>query len=368
MGPEKGAIRPSAESERVDMRAMSEGRIARTYRRHLRRRYAFVTALLVLTGLALIYGLQVGPYALHWSHVLAHPGQSVEARIFWSIRLPRVLAAVVVGASLALAGAVMQNVLHNPLASPFTMGISHGAMFGAALVIGVMGAGWVGGTGHLVGARPSAVVPAAFAGAMIGVVVILVLARLRGFTPEAIVLAGVAMSALFTAATTLIQYFTDETALVSIVYWTFGDVGRPAWGDIGWMTGVFVPALVYFLWQRWNFNALESGDEVARSLGVDVARVRLLGLLIASLLTAVDVAFVGIIGFVGLICPHFVRLAIGGDHRFLLPATAVTGALLLLLADALARSLISPDILPVGVLTSFLGAPMFLYLLWRRSA
>ncbi len=347
---------------------MNESRIGHAYRQHVRRRQAFILGLGVMTLVALVYALGVGVYPLHWSQTLNPTAQSVEARIFWSIRLPRVLAAIIVGASLGLAGAVMQNVLHNPLASPSTLGVSHGAMFGAAFVIGVAGAGLGGGAGHVVIVRPSVVVPAAFIGAMIGVAVILVLARLRGFTPEAIVLAGVAMSALFTAGTTLIQYFSDETALVSMIYWTFGDLGRPSWGDVGWMATVFIPVAPYFMWQQWNFNALESGEDVARSLGVNVVRVRLVGLLLASLLTAVDVAFVGIIGFVGLICPHLVRFIVGGDHRFLLPATAMTGALLLVLADTFARTFIAPDVLPVGVLTSFLGAPMFLYLLWRRRA
>lgn len=251
------------------------------------------------------------------------------------------------------------------LASPFTIGISHGAMFGAALAIYLLGFGGAESTGKIFINNPYVITIFAFLGALIGVVIILLLAKLRGLTPEAMILAGVAMSSLFTAGTTLIQYFADELQLAAMVYWTFGDLGRALWTEIYIMATIMIPSLIYFIYKRWDYNALESGEETAKSLGVNTEMTRLIGMLIASLLTSVNVAFLGIIGFVGLICPHIVRICIGGDYRFLIPISAIFGAVLLLIADTFARTIIAPIVLPVGILTSFLGAPMFLYLLMR---
>jgi iron complex transport system permease protein len=163
----------------------------------------------------------------------------------------------------------------------------------------------------------------------------------------------------------LIQYFADDLQLAAMVYWTFGDLGRPLWDEIYIMVAIMIPALLYFIYKRWDYNALEAGEETAKSLGVNTERARLIGMFIASLLTAINVAFLGIIGFIGLICPHIVRIFIGGDYRFLIPISALFGAVLLLIADTFARTIISPIVLPVGILTSFMGAPMFLYLLMR---
>jgi len=285
--------------------------------------------------------------------------------VIWNIRLPRVVASIIAGMSLAVAGAVMQCILRNPLASPFTMGISHGAMFGASLAIILLGAGGAESTGRVFVNNPYSITIFAFLGALIGVFVILLLAKLRRLSPEAMILAGVAMSSLFTASTMLIQYFADDLQLAAMVYWTFGDLGRPLWDEIYIMVAIMIPTLLYFIYKRWDYNALEAGEETAKSLGVNTERARLIGMFIASLLTAVNVAFLGIIGFIGLICPHIVRMFIGGDYRFLIPISALFGAVLLLIADTFARTAISPIVLPVGILTSFMGAPMFLYLIIR---
>lgn len=345
--------------------------VAAAYRRHTSRRAAFAALLLFLLVPASLYALNVGSYALSLgdlAQALAEPASRVGL-VLWRIRLPRIVASLLVGAMLGAAGAVMQCLLRNPLASPFTMGISHGAMFGAALGIAlIVGAGGAESSGRIFVHNPYAVVLLAFSGSLVGVLAILALARARGLGPAAIILAGVAMSSLFTAGTTLIQYFAEDQELASMVYWTFGDLGRPIWRELGLMGAVAIPCLAYFCFKRWDYNAITSGDETAKSLGVRVERDRLLGMLLASLVTAVAVAFVGIIGFVDLICPHAVRLLVGGDHRYLLPSSALLGALLLLVADTAARSAIAPAILPVGVLTSFLGAPMFIYLLVQMQS
>jgi len=339
--------------------------VATQYRRHAARRWAFEALLLVLLCLVSLYALNVGSYSLGLSQVaqgLVQP-QSKAGLVLWGIRLPRITAALLVGAGLGVAGAVMQCLLRNPLASPFTMGISHGAMFGACLGISLIGAGGAESSGRIFVSNPYVVVALAFCGSLLGVIAVLILARLRGLSPAAIILAGIAMGSLFTAGTTLVQYFAEEHELAAMVYWSFGDLGRPVWRELAVIAGITLPAFAYFNLKRWDYNAMESGDEAAKSLGVAVHRDRLIGMLLASLVTAVGVGLVGIIGFVDLICPHAVRLLIGGDHRFLLPGSALLGALLLLLADTAARGIIAPTILPVGVLTSFLGAPMLIYLL-----
>ncbi|RLC69808.1 MAG: iron ABC transporter permease, partial [Chloroflexi bacterium] len=286
-------------------------KIVESYRSYTARRVTFGALLLLLLVLGSVFALSVGSYSspVEFIKALVSEG-SKAALVLWNIRLPRIIAAMTVGAGLAVAGAVMQCLLRNPLASPFTMGISHGAMFGASLAIVLIGAGGAESTGRIFVNNPYAVVVFAFAGSLLGVTAILILARLRGLSPGAMILAGVAMASLFTAATTLLQYFAQEEELAAMVYWSFGDLGRPVWREVWIITTVLLPSLIYFLFKRWDYNALENGDETAQTLGVVVQRVRLVGMLLASLVTAVGVAFVGIIGFIGLIAPHVVRLLV----------------------------------------------------------
>ena len=289
----------------------------------------------------------------------------IPSVVIWNIRLPRVVAGLVAGAGLAVAGCVMQTNLRNPLASPFTLGISNAAAFGANLAIVFFGAGSLySNTHHAVFiANPYTVTISAFCFSVAAMLMILLLARLRDFSPESVVLAGVAFSSLFAAGSTLIQYFAEDLQVAAMVFWTFGDLGRVSWQEVIILTILTAIALIYFLIHRWNYNALESGEDTARGLGVHVDQVRFRSMLAASLITAAAVAFMGIIGFIGLIAPQIMRRVLGTDHRFLIPASAITGAALLLFADTLARTLISPVVLPVGAITSFFGAPLFLFIL-----
>ncbi len=285
--------------------------------------------------------------------------------VIWNIRLPRIVAGIVAGMGLAVAGCVMQTCLRNPLASPFTLGISNAAAFGANLAIVFLGAGTLHSNTHdaVFIANPYSVTLSAFVFSMAAMSLILMLARLRGFSPESVVLAGVAFGSLFAAGSTLVQYFAEDVQVAAMVFWTFGDLGRVSWQEVGILTALTLAALIYFLPHRWNYNALESGDDAAKGLGVHVEQIRFRSMLAASLITAVAVALMGIIGFIGLIAPQMMRRILGIDHRFLIPASAVTGAALLLVADTLARTLISPVVLPVGAITSFFGAPLFLFIL-----
>lgn len=322
--------------------------------------------LLSILILSLVASLCIGSYNLSPQEVLSSLINGKQ--IIWNIRLPRIVTAVIVGASLAVSGAVMQCILRNPLASPFTLGVSQGAAFGAAFAIIYLGAGLLHRTGESITILNPYLVPAfAFLGSLISVFVILILAKVRDFGPEAMILAGVAMASLFQAATMLMQYFAEsDVEVASVVFWTFGDMGRTYWNEIYIMLAVFLIAIAYFTFRRMDYNALTLSDETAVSLGVNPQRIRLEGMLMAAFLTAVCVSFTGIVGFVGLVAPHSVRISITGDYRYLIPLSTISGAALLLIADTFGRTVISPVIIPVGIVTAFIGAPTFIYLLMRR--
>lgn len=326
------------------------------YHRRVRRKMVLLGGLLLFGIFMAMIAITRGAYELNPVLVfraLTGEGKETAGVVIWNIRLPRIIAAVVAGWGLSLSGLGIQSILKNPLGSPSTLGISQGAAFGAAASV------------VLFGARVFSTTVAAFAGAMGATLVILLLARLRRLSPESVILAGVAMSSLFASATVLLQYVATETQLAAIVFWTFGDVARSGWREIGLLSAAVVPASGYLMYLRWDLNALASGEDTAKGLGVNVERVRLHGMAAAALVAALATAFHGVIAFVGLIAPHLARRLVGADHRLLVPFSAVLGALLLLAADTTGRLLIGSGGLPVGVVTSFLGAPLFLYLLLR---
>lgn len=287
--------------------------------------------------------------------------------IVWNIRLPQALASIVAGGGLAIAGVVMQSILRNPLGSPFTLGISHAAAFGAALSVMVLGGGVMASSnvGAVSITNPYVTTVSAFLFSITASLLILGVTRTRGVTPEVMVLTGVALGAFFTAGTMFLQFFADDMQLAAMVFWTFGDTARASWTELGFISAITAVCVLIFFANSWNYNAIDVGDETAMSLGIRVGYVRLQGMLLASMLTAVIIAFLGIIGFVGLVVPHMIRRVIGSDHRFLLPASFVAGATLLLLSDTVARLILAPHILPVSVLTAFLGAPAFFWLIIR---
>lgn len=289
-------------------------------------------------------------------------GSSQDVNTVQSIRLPRTVCAIVSGAGLALAGAALQSVLENPLGSASTVGISQGAAFGATVAILVI-IPTVSGSSSGVGM--SVIALCAFAGAMVSSIIVLLFSRMGLATPESIILVGVALSALWAGASTIMQYFSDDINLTKVIFWQFGDLGRATWSQIGFMAVVGSLCSVYFFLNRWNYNALQNGGHVAGGLGVDVERTRMVGVFVASLMAAIMVSFIGLINFVGLIAPHIARRFVGNDYRFLLPASLALGSTIMLASDLVARMIISPVILPIGAITSFLGAPLFLLLLYK---
>ncbi|MEA5020911.1 MAG: iron ABC transporter permease [Gordonibacter sp.] len=324
-----------------------------------------IGALVILCGMVALVALGSGASDMSVfdsAKALFGFGSMQDIMTVQSIRLPRVVCAIVAGAGLALAGVVLQSVLENPLASASTVGISQGAAFGATVAILLVVPLFAGSPS---GVGMGTIALFAFVGAMFSSLIVLAFSRLGFSSPESIVLVGVALSALWSGASTIIQYFSDDLELTKVIFWQFGDLGRATWSQIGLMTIIGITCAVYFFANRWNYNALQNGGHVAGGLGVDVRRTRVLGVIAASLVAAIMVSFVGLINFIGLIAPHIARRLVGNDYRYLLPASLVLGSVIMLASDLAARMVISPIILPIGAITSFLGAPLFLYLLYR---
>ncbi len=278
--------------------------------------------------------------------------------IVWEFRLPRIAMSMLAGGGLGMAGAVMQGVLRNPLASPFTLGIASAAGFGAALAI-IAGAG-IWGTGSYL------IVVNAFIFALLAVVLVYNLAVLKSFTPETMVLSGIAIMYLFSSLTSILQYTGASEDVQAVVMWLLGSLSAASWARVRIMATVLFISFPFLLKAAPDFNAMAAGDETASSLGINVKRVRTAGMVFAALITASIVCFTGTIGFVGLVAPHIARMILGGDHKYLLPGSALLGALLLLMADTIARTILAPVEIPVGIMTSFVGVPFFVYLLIRR--
>jgi iron complex transport system permease protein len=281
--------------------------------------------------------------------------------VVWDMRFPRIILGILAGMGLGIAGAVMQAVLKNPLASPFTLGISSAAGFGAAVAI-IMGSylPWVDSR-YLI-------IICAFLSCLITMLFIYGLATFKGATPETMILAGVALMYLFSAMLSILQYlFASEKAIAEVVFWMFGSLGKATWGINGIILVTLAVSIPILILKSWDLNVMTSGDEAAKGLGVKVKQIRMICFALASLMTAVIICFTGIIGFVGLVSPHICRMIIGADNRFLIPASGLLGALLLLSSDLVARTIIDPVIIPVGIMTSFLGVPLFMYLMMNRK-
>jgi iron complex transport system permease protein len=313
----------------------------------------------VLTAAVAIGSIWIPP-AQVWTVLQAHltGGAATDVladQVVWHVRVPRVLLAFLAGAALAVAGAVLQAVVRNPLADPYVLGVSSGAALAAVAVLTLGVASTIGVSG------------AAFAGAVLTLGLVLLLGRRRGtLEPSRLLLAGVALSYLFQAGTTFLQLRVSSNQLAAVLFWLLGTVSGAEWSDLLLPLGLVVVALGWLFGQARRLNALHLGDDAAVSLGVEVNRLRLWLLIVAAALTATVIAVAGGVGFVGLIAPHAVRLLIGADHRRLLPVAALTGGLFLVLADLAGRVAVAPLELPLGVVTAVAGVPFFLLLL-RRS-
>jgi len=327
-----------------------------------RKKIAFIITLLVLLVITTSIVITIGAYDISiitaYKVVLAHLKIATQSNnlfntIVWEIRIPRILVAIAVGMALASAGAVYQGTFRNPLVEPFILGVSAGAAFGAALSIVF--------PGYL------PIQLSAFIFGMLSVLGAYSLARVRGQTPlVTLILAGVIIGSLFSAAVSILKYIATDTGLREIVFWLMGGFYYANWNDVFQVVPTIVCCTILLWVMSWKLNVLSMGEEEAKTLGINTERTKILLISIATFITALSVSVVGIIAWVGLMMPHAARLIIGPDHRFLLPAAAIMGAIFLIICDTIARTLTTAEI-PIGIITSILVAPYLMYLLRARK-
>lgn len=273
--------------------------------------------------------------------------------IIWDIRIPRVIMSMLCGAALSAGGVGMQGVLRNPLISPYTLGVSSAAAFGASLAIVLFSA--------------AIIIPMAFVFSLLAVSFVLILANVKGLKSESLILSGIAVMYAFSSGVSLLQYMATKDQLAQIVFWLMGSLSSTTWSQVAVVFIVFV--LIYPILFRlsWHLNILSSGTDAARSMGTHPERVMLIMIISVTLMTAVIVSFTGVIGFVGLAAPHIARLIFGTEHRVLFPSAALTGAFILLFSDTLARSLLGNSEIPIGIISSLIGVPFLISILVNKQ-
>ncbi len=338
------------------------------YSRYIRTKWIFIAVCIILTILVTGFALSVGDYDIgFWEtyqilfdNVFGDPEWTLKGHVVMSLRLPRLLTAILAGIGLAIAGVAMQSTLLNPLADPYTTGVSSGAMFGATLAM-------ISGITVIEGMKYGMVLNA-FIFSLIPMLIIAFVSKVKRSSPTTMIMAGIAVMYIFNAVTTFIKLFADANALKELYEWQVGTLSYTVMSDIPIMLVFVVAGYIILQVLSRKLNLLASGDESAKGLGVDAEKLRRIILVVVALVTASIVSFTGMIGFVGLVAPHIVRMFIGSDNRYLMPAAAAFGALLLVVADLVGRVVIAPQILQVGVVTSFLGGPLFLWLILKKNS
>jgi ABC-type Fe3+-siderophore transport system, permease component len=335
------------------------------------RNLLILAALGILTCIAGIHSLGTGAIPISAEKVLqALQGglsgklESGDSMIIWQIRVPRLLTAALAGAALAVSGALMQGLFRNPLADPGIVGVSSGASLAAAFII-VLGDKVLA---PVIGPLPFSALPvSAFVGALLAVALLSVISTRNGQTSVVtMLLAGIALGALSGAFLGLLSYISDDRQLRDITFWTMGSLSGASWSKVAAITPLILPVLLVSSFLARGLNALSLGEAEAFHLGVSIQNVKLVAILCVATAVGASVAACGLIGFVGIVVPHALRLAFGPDHKLLLPASAIAGAALLIIADSIARTIVAPAELPIGILTALIGAPFFIWLLLHR--
>lgn len=337
-----------------------------TCRRSFLRRVSWIAVFLIAIVLVAGYSLGTGtvkiPFADCYGYVVDHVRGEVTNRqydfIIVNSRLPRIAVSIIAGAGLAVCGVVMQSVLKNPMADPYTTGISSGAGFGATLAMTF---------GFTLTSGSYAIAVNAFVFSLIPLAAILAVSRMKGSSPTVIIMSGIAVMYIFNAVSTVLKLMANPDDLASLYRWSVGTVAGVSWDNILLMAVATAACIAAVQLLSRKLNIISMGDESAKALGLDVENMRMLLLVLVSVMVAITVSFTGLIGFVGLVAPHICRIFVGADNRYLVPASAAFGALLLLVSDLVGRTIISPATLQVGVVTAFIGGPMFLYLIIRQK-
>jgi iron complex transport system permease protein len=343
--------------------------ILRAYEHQKLRKRLFLILMLIGMVVLVFIAVTIGPiemaigdaYKIIASHLFPSwlsPTESVLDGIVWKVRFPRVLTGLCVGFGLAISSAVMQPVLRNPMATPYTLGISSAAGFGAALAIGL---------GEGLGVGTMSIMASAFLCSLFVVAVIAAVSKWKRATPEVIILTGIALSYFFNAGIRLLQYVVDPIYTKEMVFWLAGSLYKGNWENLTYIFFAVLVFSIYLIYKSKELNAISAGDEVAKSIGVNVDQTRGILMIVGSVLTAILVSFTGTIGFIGLVAPHITRMILKGDNNFVVVGSGLVGAFLLVLSDMVAMNIMAPTVLPIGVITAFMGVPLFLYLIFKMK-
>ncbi|MBX2922568.1 MAG: iron ABC transporter permease [Chitinophagaceae bacterium] len=351
--------------QKTDQQQAARRIAEQTYDRLQKKRLLIIIGIAVACFISFCFDIVTGPSSLSIQQVLAalfHSSSTDNATdvIVWKVRMPYALMALLTGTALSVAGAEMQTILNNPLASPFTLGVSAAATFGAALAI-VLGITLPGVSANWI------VSLNAFLFAFGSVLLLQAFARWKNAGVGSLVLFGIALVFTFNALVALIHYIATPEALQQVVFWSMGSLARANWDKIRLLAIVIAVVVPFTMASSWKMTALRLGEERAAGLGIQVNRFRFMSLLRISLLAATSVAFVGTIGFIGLVGPHIARMLVGEDHRYWFPASLVTGALVMSLASIASKLLVAGTLLPVGIVTALIGVPVFVYLILRKD-
>lgn len=337
------------------------------YNRSIVRKFIFMAVCLILIVIVSGIAITVGPYSIGflesyeivWNHIFGTPVDPLKDYIVTQLRMPRIVVGIIGGAGLAVCGAVMQSVLKNPLADPYTTGVSSGASFGATLIM-------TGKFGLSLGA--GGVVTGAFIFSLVPTAIMIFISKLKNASPTTIIMAGIGVMYIFNAFTTVLMLWSDPNNLAKIYQWQVGSLETIEWYAVPLILSIVTIGIVSTQFLSSRLNVLATGDDSAKALGVDANRIRIICLIIVGLITAAVVSFTGLIGFIGLVTPHIVRMFIGADNRYLIPASAVFGGMLLVGADLVGRIVLSPVIIQVGVVMAFIGGPVFLWLIAKKNS
>ena len=351
--------------EEWDQPVDSDASLESTLSYYLRNRlwkFAFIGICFVAIFLVAGYTITIGSmnisfvetYETIWNHLTGNIVNDGFDFVVWDLRMPRVLAGIIGGAGLAVCGAVMQNTMKNPLADPYTTGVSSGASLGATIAMTVVGG---------LMASTNVTVIGAFVFTLIPVGMMIAISKMKDASPTTMIMAGIGIMYIFNAITTVLMIWSDPQQMQAVYRWQVGTLDIVKWEHLPIMGLVTLAGVVISMLISGRLNVLSTGDESAKAMGIDADRMRIWCLVMVGLVSAVIVSFTGLIGFVGLVAPHITRLFIGSDNKFLIPACAVFGSMLLIVADALGRTILSPNVIQVGVVMSFVGGPIFLLLL-----
>ena len=337
------------------------GLTIQTYMRNRMKKYVFVIVCFVAIIFVAGYTVTIGSvpisfveaYQTIWNHLTGNINDTYADFVIWELRMPRVIGGIFAGVGLAICGVVMQNTLKNPLADPYTTGVSSGASMGATVTLTIFG-GALGSWYGAIGAFVFALVPVAI---MIGIT------KMKDASATTMVMAGIGIMYIFNAITTMMMMSTNSQTMQAIYNWQVGTLDLLAWEQLPVLIAIVVVGIIISMIISGKLNVLATGDESAKAMGINADKMRIWCLILVGIVSAAVVAFTGLIGFVGLVAPHITRLFIGSDNKFLIPAAGVFGGMLMIIADAVGRIILFPEVIQVGVIMSFIGGPVFLALL-----